>query len=284
MDQNNNFSPPGFTWFVFSKDRALQLDALLRSLKESVGCVAPCEVLYKATSDGHLKAYNEVFARHLDLVPRPRCESQFNRDVIDMVSAMGGDHLAFLVDDQVFVSPVNLSQVLAVDPRVATYSFRLGLRIVRCQPVGDLACGLPPFIKPEGLPSEWLAWAWSTGKGDWSARNALDGNVLSRNLVLATLESDSNFQGPQTLEKVLFASSFCTKFGVCNKHPQAINLAINRVSSENVIFPHGTLSADNLLQAWESGLQANLSIVRTMTPNACHVICDLPFEPRPRKS
>ena len=267
------------TWLILTKDRPLQFDALLRSLKESLGCAAPCEVLYRATSDRSLKAYYEVFTRHADLVPRPRRETKFNRDVIEMVSATRGDRVAFLVDDLVFVSPVDLGLVLAVDPCVATYSFRLGLRIVRCQ-THDVPSGRPPFVKPKGLPEQWLAWPWSMGKGDWWVRNSLDGNVLSRDLLLAGLHSNRNFQGPQTLEEMLCGCRFGTELGVCNMEPQAINIAINRVSSERKIYPHGTVSADDLLHAWESGLQVDLPTLRAMRPDSCHVVCDLPLEPR----
>jgi hypothetical protein len=276
MDTNNSRSTPGLTWLALSKDRALQLDALLRSVKESVGYAAQFEVLYRATNERHLKAYDEVFSRHADLVPRPRRETKFNRDVIKMVSAMRGDRVAFLVDDLVFVSPVDLGLVLAVDPRDATYSFRLGLRIVRCHPLG-ISSGHPPFVKPKSLPEQWRAWPWSMGKGDWWVRNSLDGNVLSRDLLLAGLYSNRNFQGPQSLEEMLSVCGYGTELGVCDVEPQAINIAINRVSTDSTTYPHGTVSADDLLKAWESGNQVHLPAMR---PDACHVVCDLPLEQR----
>jgi len=196
-----------------------------------------------------------------------------------MVFATRSDRVAFLVDDLVFVSPVDLGLVLDVDPRVATYSFRLGLRIVRCQPL-DMPSGRPPFVKPKGLPEQWLAWPWSMGKGDWSVRNSLDGNVLSRDLLLGALYCNRNFQGPQTLEEMLGWCGVGTDLGICNTEPQAINIAINRVSRESRTYPHGTVSADDLLQAWESGHQVDLRTVRTMRPDSCHVVRDLPLELR----
>jgi hypothetical protein len=268
-------------WFILSKDRPLQLDALLRSMHAMVGATAHCVVLYKASSDRYRRAYAGVFDRHqnmhLDVVP----EQDFKSDIFNIIRAKHYERVTFLVDDQVFIAPVNLDKILTLDPNIATYSLRLGKKITRCQPLG-IVTGNPPFLQLEGLPGDWLAWHWVDGTGDWRGANCLDGNVLSRAMVSAALEHPiaSRICGPQTLEMSLNASGIVTKVGICSVEPQVINLAINRVSEESYLYPHGTIEADKLLGAWESGYQVSLRMVQKFEADSCHIICDLPLERR----
>jgi hypothetical protein len=69
--------------------------------------------------------------------------------------------------------------------------------------------------------------------------------------------------------------------GICSVEPQIVNLAINRVSEEQYLYPHGTATADTLLGAWESGYQLSLSTVSKFAADSCHIICDIPLEKKP---
>ena len=139
-------------WFILSKDRPLQLDALLRSLDAMVDVTAQCVVLYKASSERYERAYAAVFDRHrhmhLDAVP----EQDFQADVCNIIGAKHYERVTFLVDDQVFVAPVNLKKILTLDPNFATYSLRLGKKITRCQPL-NIETGNPPFLQLEDRKS-----------------------------------------------------------------------------------------------------------------------------------
>jgi hypothetical protein len=246
------------------------------------GASAPCVVLYKTSSDRYLSAYTAVFERHKNMLLEVVHEQGFKSDVINIVRAKQYTRVAFLVDDQVFIAPVSLKKIGILDPTLATYSFRLGKRIARSQPLGNIATDLPPFFELDGLPNDWLAWHWAKGAGDWGAANSLDGNVLSRAKVLQAFEHPlaARIAGPQTLEMSLHGAGIATPVGICSHQPQLINLAVNRVSEEQYWYPHGTAAADKLLDAWETGLQMCLSVVQTFTPDSCHIICDLPLERR----
>jgi hypothetical protein len=269
-------------WFILSKDRPLQLDALLRSIEAMVGATIPCAVLYKTSSDRYRRAYADVFERHGNMHLDAVLEQDFKSDVFNIIRTKLYERVAFLVDDQVFIAPVNLKKVLTIDPNFATYSFRLGKRITRSQPLGGIVTGSPPFLQLDGLPNDWLAWHWVNGPGDWRGANCVDGNVLSRAMVLAALEHPlaARISGPQTLEMSLNGSGIATRIGICGVEPQVVNLAVNRVSEEGYLYPHGTADAATLLGAWESGYQLCLSAVQKFAADSCHVVCDLPLEPR----
>ena len=268
-------------WFVLSKDRPLQLDALLRSLGAMADTACDCVVLYKASNERYRLAYAGVFERHKNMLLNTVVERDFRADVLNIVSSRNHERIAFLVDDLVFIEPVDLKKVFTLDPKVATYSLRLGKRIRCSQPLGIIT-GNPPFLQLDGLPENWFAWLWANGKGDWQGANCLDGNVLSRTMVLAAFDHPvaANIAGPQTLEMALNASGISTRIGICNVQPQVVNLAINRVSNESYWYPHGTLDADQLLGAWDSGYQLNISSVRTLQADSCHIIGDIPLQRR----
>jgi hypothetical protein len=269
-------------WFILSKDRPLQLDALLRSIHAMVDATVPCVVLYKTSSDRYRSAYADVFDRHKNMQLDVVLEQDFKSDVFNIIRTRQYERVAFLVDDQVFIAPVNLKKILTLDPSFATYSFRLGKRITRSQPLGNIAIGNPPFLQLDGLADDWLAWHWVSGTGDWQGANCLDGNVLSRALVLAALEHPiaAKITGPQTLEMSLNGSGIGTRVGICSVEPQVVNLAVNRVSEEGYLYPHGTADVHALLGAWESGYQLCLSIVQKFAADSCHIVCDLPLERR----
>jgi hypothetical protein len=268
-------------WFVLSKDRPLQLDALLRSMLEMVSEVYPCIVFYKSSNDQYSRAYAEVFERHKHMQLSSILEQSFRADVFRIINESHCERVAFLVDDQVFVAPVDMQKILTLDPNFATYSLRLGKRITYCQPLGTMT-GNPPFLQLDGLPSDWLAWRWESGVGDWRGANCLDGNVLSRKMISKALDHPlgASIRGPQTLEMSLNGSGIVTKVGICSLEPQIVNLAINRVSEEAYLYPHGTLQADKLLEAWQSGYQLSLTKIRALATDSCHIICDLPLERR----
>lgn len=249
------------------------------------GATVPCVVLYKTSSDRYQRAYADVFDRHKNMQLDVVLEQDFRSDVFNIIKTKHYERVVFLVDDQVFIAPVNLKQILTIDPNIATYSLRLGKRITRCQPLGGIETGNPPFLQLDGLAKDWLAWHWVSGTGDWRGANCLDGNVLSRAMVLAALEHPiaSKISGPQTLEMSLNGSGIATRIGICSVEPQVVNLAVNRVSEEGYLYPHGTAEVDTLLGAWESGCQLCLSIVQKFATDSCHIICDLPLERRAKQ-
>ncbi len=251
-------------------------------MRTMVGSTSHCAVLYKTSSDKYRSAYAAVFDRHKSADLDAVLEQDFKADVCNIIRAKQYTRVAFLVDDQVFIAPVNLKKILTLDPNLATYSLRLGKRIIRSQPAGGALTGHPPFLQLDGLPNDWLAWHWVNGPGDWRGANCLDGNVLSRAMVLAALEHPiaARIAGPQTLEMSLNGSGIATPIGICGLEPQVVNLAINRVSDEKYWYPHGTIEADKLLEAWQSGYQLSLGFVQKLAAESCHVVCDLPMERR----
>jgi hypothetical protein len=176
---------------VFSKDRAMQLDACLRSIERHAPYEGPVTVVYRATSPAFAEGY-----RSLELAERVRLVAQGDfRD--DVLRAIGGasDHVVFHTDDDVFFRAPRAAPVLPVG--FAAFSLRLGLNTTHCYPLGrDQA--VPP-ARPDGLL---LAWDWARGDGDFAYPMSLDGHVLAKQLLRRMLRR-ARFSNPNELEAEL---------------------------------------------------------------------------------
>src|SRR5678816_3011776 len=102
------------TFIVFSKDRALQLDAFLRSVMRFVTPLPRVSVIWFPSSPRHTKAYIDVFVRHR--WARSHREGLFKQDVLDDLPARGC--VTFFVDDQIFVRPWQVENLPGISLRL----------------------------------------------------------------------------------------------------------------------------------------------------------------------
>ncbi|HEY0733511.1 MAG TPA: DUF6065 family protein [Herpetosiphonaceae bacterium] len=130
---------PRLLGIVFSRDRAMQLDATLRSF--FLHCQDADEialfVIYKATDRRHAEQYTQLaqmYAAHGKV--RFIEESDFRQDVLRLLAARGphglADQLLFLVDDNVFVRSFRLAEIrqaLVEHPETIGFSLRLGANV-----------------------------------------------------------------------------------------------------------------------------------------------------------
>src|SRR5262249_58566586 len=84
---------------VFSRDRAMQLDAFLRSMREHVGSLyGRVSVLYRSTSSAFAEAYEQLRELHPDVLWRR--ESVFADDLRTLLTERAWT--VFHTDDDVF--------------------------------------------------------------------------------------------------------------------------------------------------------------------------------------
>lgn len=265
---------------VFSRNRPLQLEALLRSAAKYVSGHAQWRVLWRADTPAYRSAYKEVLA-HAGLggeIPAVE-EIDFRRDLIAVLGALQTRGLIFLVDDLIFRRAFDLHNLSGIHPSRALASMRLGAEIEYCQPKNENS--LPPVLKP-WRGSVWLQFSWREARGDWSMPVSLDGHLFGREELLWLLRRIS-FRAPNSLEAALGAYRFLFKFrrGLCLQEPVILNLAFNRAQTEIQDFPCGTAGLEDMLERWESGFRLNLDALSKIEAKACHVVTEPVFEPRP---
>lgn len=228
------------TTIVFSKDRAMQLEAFLRSYKRHVAPLRGIFILYAASSEYHEKAYREVFDAYQFAVPVLQSDS-FKMDVLRLVPVEG--NVVFFVDDQVFIRPWIVVEESGL-------SLRHGLHLTRNYNSNDAPQAIPPY---ETLDDGRISWRWADGEMAWGYPLSLDGHVYHAGEMRAMIEA-IEFRSPNTLESELqqFAPSFMQRQATCYRQSKVVNVPWNTVQTDWVNRYAG-LSSGEMLEHWEAG-------------------------------
>ncbi len=254
------------TIVVFSKDRAMQLDAFLRSYYACVSPLGLVQVLYLATTDRHAKAYSDVFkGREVWVDPHVQSAS-FKDDLLRMLPVTG--NVVFFVDDQVFVQPWDVLEE-------AGLSLRLGLNVTRNYASGHPDQALPPF-QVAGV--DLVKWRWADGELAWAYPFSLDGHVYNLSVIRPLVES-IEFSSPNTLESML--QSFAPRFsyGLCYRESKVVNVPWNRVQTDWSNRCGVGNGVEELLGHWESGKRIDIRVIHGV--KSVHQEFPLALEARP---
>jgi hypothetical protein len=281
---------------VPSKNRATQLDGLLCSYRKHCGPSAPAPiVLFKTTTDQHAAQYVQLATEHPDV--HWLVETDFGPQWVELLS--GATNALLLVDDSMFIRPVDLeqAQALIVDPRMIGASLRLGRNATTCYPMGGqpqetpklndgpggwhcfdwVACAKEDaaFVSG-GLPMRWFDWAYpfdvsSTLFRTETILKALDGKQPPNpNVLEATLAETA----PRFVEESPFLA--CLDRSACFAVPW------NRTQDEFRNRCGGQLhtSIDWLAKRFGEGYRLDVDAYAAMAkkpewPSGCHMEVEL---------
>jgi len=177
---------------VFSKDRAMQLEACVRSIDRYAPYEGPIHVIYKASSEPYAQAYRSLGANsRTRLIPE---SDNFRSDTLEAIDP-DVEYTVFHTDDDVFFRAPPAEPVLPEG--FAGFSLRLGNNTTYCYPL-NRAQRVPETLDVEPF----IAWDWTRADGDFSYPLSLDGHVLRTDLVLRILER-CRFSNPNELEREL---------------------------------------------------------------------------------
>ncbi|WP_145385046.1 hypothetical protein [Stieleria neptunia] len=263
---------------VFSKDRPLQLDALLRSVREHLSGDFEITVLWKASNEGFLAAYGDVFGQLRGMNIRSIEESEFLKDTIEALEQTPAGSVMFLVDDILFIREFRTEWLKRFRFINAVPSTRLDSQVTYCQPH---ECESPvPRLKAAGY-EPWRSFSWRESIGGWAMPLALDGNVFSRREVVALLKS-IECKNPNSLEAAFGPYRFWFKYrkGYCLTERCIQNFALNRVQTENETFPCGEYSSEAMLEKWNQGFRLDIEKMAEIKSNSTHIVCEPVFESR----
>ncbi len=266
---------------AFSKDRPLQLDATLRSLR--LTCQRPdnaqVSVLCFASTDRLARMYAQVQAENpwAKLV----AENGFRKTLLGLLG--GTALLGFVVDDSLFVrpwDPAAIEALLSKHPEVLGASLRLGRNCRFCYPLARPQ-RLPPLLEVGG---GLLALEWQGGEYDFGYPLEVSSS-LYRAADLVPLLQEFEYRNPNELEAALGRASgrFSTTRPVLLCHPQSVAFCapVNMVQHgvENRAGSDPALSAEALAARFERGERIDVARLQGYTPRACHEEIELPFAP-----
>lgn len=264
---------------IFSKDRALQLHGLLSTFREKVFPVVPAHVLYMASSPSHQKAYDDVIdmfgKRNVRFIQQKNNRS-FKYDLMEILFSLTCDMLFFLVDDILLTEPVDLNDVLKLDPDVFVPSLRMGQNLTHCY-VLQRPQALPHFLDPPVSPSDKIVWQWEKGELDWGYPLSVDGHFFARREMTAMAVLLS-FSAPNSFEDQLqiFKPFFINRRGIGYQKSRIVNIPCNRVQTERKNIS-GNIHPDELLEQWQKGYQMDYKKFYGLANESAHQEIALPL-------
>lgn len=269
---------------VFSRDRPLQLHALLSGYFDCFDDPPPVRVMYSVSGKREDAAYEELNAsfsnRNLQLIR----ETNFRDDLLEQLEAAGSGRVFFLVDDIVFLEPIAVSDLKAFPVSTHVLSLRLAPRIdfsyttQKSQRRPELRDYAKHAEKAGGLSRPALEWDWASGEIDWAYAFSVDGHVF-RAREIFQLAKSLHFRAPNSFESAMqaFAPFFAARKGICYERPALVNIPCNRVQTEldNI---HGSMHQHQLLELWEAGQRVDFRSLYGAQTNSCHQEMLLPLE------
>lgn len=261
---------------VFSKDRPMQLHALLSSYFEKASNPMPLHVLYKPTSSRFQAAYAEVVAHFKDRGVNFIQEKSFRDDLGMLLESIKSDKIFFLVDDVIFADNVDMVDFASIDVEHFIPSLRLGKNLTQCYTVG---CGqpLPEFLEGIIVGNDRLCWRWRDGKFDWGYPMSVDGHLFST-LEVTLIVKVSQFAAPNSFELALhgFSDCFMDRYGLCYVRSKIMNIPWNKVQTENS-NDCGNVHQQHLLDKWEQGFQVDYRKLYSFVNESAHQEILLPL-------
>ncbi len=266
---------PTFAGVVFSKDRAMQLHALLRSYVRHVAAPRPpLALLYRASTPAHARAYEEAIALvrrenpALELEAREETALGFRGTLLETLERIEAACVFCLVDDDLFIRPLDFSVFGSHDLRTTVPSLRLGRHITHAY-VDNRGLAVPA-LEPTGAGL--LRWRWATGEGAWNYPMSVDGNLFDR-VELQAMARFLAFRGPNSFEAGMaraFGRLFSLRAGICFEQARLVNIPWNRVQSE-AANRSGSLTEAELLRRWQAGECLDIARMDGLEAAAPHV-------------
>ncbi len=285
---------------LFSRDRALQLEATLHSLRLQTAdsVTAQVVVLFRATSPRYESQYAQVAMDYGDMAHFV-VEADFRSQVADILHGIGVatpspaagpmsaddvNHWLFLVDDCLFIRPFQLGSAedaLDAHSDALGFSLRLGVNTTYCYSLGRPQ-RLPVSTK---LESGILKFRWPGAQGDFGYPLEISSSLYRARMVMDFV-SGLRFNSPSTLESqmALHAGDFSRRHPalLCFEHSVAFCAPVNRVQEvfDNRAGAVDKYSIQHLADLFDEGRRINVRSLTGFEPNACHQEVELNFERR----
>jgi hypothetical protein len=262
---------------VFSKDRALQLHALLSSYLGKVVSPVPLHILYHTSTPLHQRAYEEVMEIFSDKFSfiKQSSNNSFRDNLMTLLDSILAQKIFFLVDDVLFIDDFDVRDFAKFNTDKIVPSLRMGLNLKKCYTV-QKEQPLPELMSYAGSDEDKIFWKWNQGIHDWSYPLSVDGHFFSTQEIVAMTKL-IDFSAPNTYEDQLqkFRRFFLFRMGVGYKKSKIVNIPCNKVQKENKNIC-GNTHQDILLEQWMKGYRMDYRSLYGFFNTSAHQ--EIPFE------
>jgi len=260
---------------IFSKNRSLQLDLLLNSIKENNNENLNIHVLYTYSDEQHEKSYEILAKEHPEATFHK--EINFKQDLLDLISQE--EYILFICDDAIVTNEFNINEIIELlnyYPEAVGFSLRLGANTNYCYSLNRNQ-NMPPSIK---LKDNILMFSWVGSEADYGYPLEISSSIYKTRDILPTIANmESN--NPNKLEWHMSKCAgmfhqmkpllLCYEESACFCNPINKTNPSNNRSSTNPNF-----DADLLLTNYLKGGRIKYSSFKNFVSNACHQ--ELPIE------
>jgi len=276
---------------IFSKDRALQLDATLRSLREKCLDVDKLKVVvlyttsrveHKVTKSGMrvkdkiVSFYQTQYDTLMKAHPNVEFihETNFKTDLLRIIMRPMNSYVMFAVDDTIFIREFSVKHIQAYlenNVEAIGFSLRLGANTTYCYMTNKKQT-LPKF---ETVDLNVLKFNWVHEKHDFGYPFEISSSVYRIPEVLIPLQL-KDYNTPNTLEASIHKSIDFFKFSLpmllCYKNSVAFSNPLNLVQAKktNRCSKNIDTSIIHLSEKFKNGYMIDLSKYYNITTNAVH--------------
>ncbi|WP_153304387.1 hypothetical protein [Desulfosudis oleivorans] len=262
---------PRLNIIIFSKNRACQVESLLRSIRDHLVYVPlTVTVLYRATDKRFKAGYEKTIRRH----PSPGIqwieETNFYRDLTSRVLALPPEQLIiFLVDDNIVFKKIDLQFIISQFTTEHLFiSLRAGRHYTKDVPV-------PDFDRRDEL----LEWQWRIQRKastTWNYPFSVDGNIYHVGRMQQVMRH-IRFVAPNSFESAMHdyrKTRWVRKRNraIAPVEPVIVNNPLNRVQTEGETW-HKQLDPAAINEKYLAGLVLDNAKLYNCDPTDTH--CDL---------
>jgi len=249
---------------IFSKDRACQLELLLRSLKSYVDLSDfKIKIIYTYSNEIFQKAYEKLIKSANFAIWILEKDKKFKEITIENIQE---EYVMFLVDDICFINSFSTKsdefQNFTKNEDILTLSLRLSPNINFCYAVN----------RKSGTPSiKNGTWEWKNGSGDWCYPNSIDGNIFRKKDIIDGLPK-IDFWHPSSLESRLgnHIRILGKKLMSCFPQQKLVNLPLNMIDPSNTNRSLN-IKTSELNDKFLSNKRISFETLKGIPNNMCHV-------------
>jgi hypothetical protein len=246
---------------IFSKDRAMQLDLLLRSIKRNMG--VDVSIMYSYSSEWYMSGYERLIGGGYNWVR----VIDFKLELLNLVK---DEFTLFFTDDSVVTRKFSLRDMryFANDFRAVCYSMRLSPTVRYCF-AEDKESNVPE-IDGNGR------FSWKGLDGDWGYPMSVEGHVFRTKDILPLLRV-LEYSNPCELEALLAVSPISKPYMYCGDKSSMINIPLNQVQTgwKNRC---GDTGVEYLNKMFLDGYRIDLGPLLDYPNTACHVLPKITFK------
>jgi hypothetical protein len=245
---------------AFSKDRPLQLHALLSSYFKLVANAVPIDIIYKASTKEIEGFYQELALEFSSYPIRLIKEQNFYDQVMQWLENTDADRIYFLTDDAIFLDKIDMNDCIRFNPINEIFSFRHGYDLDYSFAYNCIEA-LPEIEKKVYCDDLiFYRWRWESepDSPDWNYPLSVDGHIFSRK-EMHLMCKNITFNSPNSLEANLqvFLEFYVCRYGIMYHKVKMVNVPCNLVQTEISNRSTGHFSANELLFMWEQRKRIN---------------------------